>query len=164
MKSLSIILAAVTVITLSGCGKDKENQAAIAQKLTGKIAGEPWTHQFGVVRRKIGSGSYSITLHNLPDGGDPCTATYVPGQPLLMVSFSVKDLTAGDYDVSPGTGSSIYLTRAVDSNGGFSAASTGAFGEARLTKVDTASVEGQLDVKANNSNFVKGTFTAKICK
>ncbi len=164
MKNLSIILTAVAVTILSGCGKDKENQAALAQKLNGKIAGQAWTHTFGAVRQKVATGSYAISLHNVPDGGDPCTATYVVGQPLLMVSFSLASLGTGAYDVSPGSGSSIYLTRAVDSGSGFSSTSTGAFGEVRLTKVDSTTVEGELDVKANDSNFVKGTFTAKICK
>ncbi len=164
MKNLSIIFAIATLFALAGCGNHNANQAAMAQKLNGKIDGEPWTHTFGVVRPKLGSSSYSITLHNLPDRVDPCTATYVPGQAIYMVSFSVKELTAGAYDVSAGSGSSIYLTRAVTTSGNFSATSKGAFGEARLTKVDANTVEGQLDVSANDSNFVKGTFTAKICK
>ncbi len=165
MKYVSIIFVATLV--LSGCGKEKENQAALAQKLNGKIDGQTWTHTFGAARQRTnigGTKSWAITLHDGSDGGNPCTATYAVGKPLYLVSFSLKDLSVGAYDVSAGSGTPVMLTHAVDTPSGFTSSSQGSFGTAWITKADDASVEGQLDVKGNEANYVKGSFTAKICR
>jgi hypothetical protein len=163
-------LCLVLAVVLSGCGKEgNSGDQGIGQRLTGKEAGQAWTHQFGTVREvknATGAPSWAIMLFTIPDGGDPCTATYNPGEPQFLVSFKVKELKVQDYDATAGTGTGIALTKAVEKAGGSTYTSHGAFGEARLTKVELEKnlVEGQLDVKANDANYVKGTFTAKICK
>ena len=69
-----------------------------------------------------------------------------------------------EYDAKSSSGKAVSLTKMVDKGGGDVTATTQvAFGDARVTKSDTQSIEGQLDVRGNDSNYVKGKFTAKIC-
>ena len=93
-----------------------------------------------------------------------CTAKYKINDPIFFTSFSIKELATGTYDSSVGTGKAVSLTRAVDSGSGLASFSHGAFGTTADTKVNTDTIEGEMDVKANDDNYVRGKFTAKICK
>ena len=151
-------------LLFSGCGKDTGvNSPAMNEPLSGKIADHVWKIQFGTVRRKV-FDSYAVTLFDVAAGQDPCTAKYSVGEPLHMVSFTLKDLSVAEYDTKSGSGKAVSLTKAVTTFGGDLTVTThGAYGDARLTKSDAQSIEGQLDVRANGSNYVRGKFTAKIC-
>ncbi len=164
MKNLFLSTGVATLfLILSGCGKSSDvNSAAMNEPLNGKISGREWKITFGTVRRKIFNG-YTVTLFDIAPGQDPCTAKYNVGEPVHVVSFSLKEISVSEYDVKAGSGNPVSLTKILNQGGDISATTQGAFGEARLTKSDAQAIEGQLDVRGNDGNYVRGKFTAKMC-
>ena len=165
MKHLLLWGLAATVL-LVGCGKENSsNSAAMNEPLNGKIAGRAWKFQFGTVRLSKTTNRWTFMLLDIAPGQDPCNATYNVGDTLYIVNFSTERNSVGEYDTKTSSGRPVSLTKMVTNGGaGFSSSSQGAFGDTRITRSDAASVEGQLDVKGNDDNYVKGKFTAKVCK
>lgn len=152
----------VGILVLSGCGKDgSSTSAAMNEPLNGKIAGRAWKIQFGTARQDKLTGGWRFSLFDFAPGQDPCTATYNLGDTIYLVSFGTKENTVGDYDTKS---KPVSLTKAVSGGAGFSSSTQGAFGESRITYSDSEKIEGQLNVKGNDDNYVKGKFTAKVCK
>ncbi len=164
LRTISVLgLSFAFAILLSACGKSGSSDSSLSEPLNGKIAGQSWKVNFALARYSVAANNWRIAMYALPHQGDPCTAKYKQGEDVYLASFSIKELIAADYNVSPGSGSSVSLTKAKTDANGYSSSSQGGFGTAKITKVEGENVLGQLDVRGNDSNYVKGTFTAKVC-
>ena len=144
-----LAIALVFSMTFIGCGKKVKYQDQI---LTGKIAGVDWTLASGSASEAFSDTEMSIDMFMEMDT-NLCDFTSPDGNKVL---FTIEK-TVGEYEL----GLLKQTVTMYDGTTNFVAIK----GAVEILSVDevAGTVEGRMDIKADNDNFLNGNFTLTWC-